>query len=600
MRHSSGRVVSLATAVLGLGGLFHPNQSHAAARPDTRPNIVLIVLDDVGFSDIGAFGSEIRTPNIDALARDGLRYVRFDTNAVCSPTRAALLTGRNPQTVHLPDLPAQEPTDDNTKNRGELARNAQTVARVLQDAGYTTIGLGKWHVAPEYEDGTPSNNGSWPLQRGFDRFYGFFLGWTDQYHPNLIEGNSRLPKPVQPGYHFSADIVDRAITALPAASPGVPRKPSFVYMGFGAAHAPIQVPKPYIDAYAGVYDQGWDALRVQRLARMRQMGVVPENTILPPPNSGDRTWNELTPDEKTVHARFMATYAGFLTHADEQIGRLVAHLKATGQYENTLIVLLSDNGAAGEAGQQASFEKLYSPNTLTPAQMLARLDELGSDRTQPEYARPWAAAGVTPFRRYKVWPYLGGVRTPLIVSWPRQVRGAGSIRQQYVNTIDVAPTLVDAAGTHFPTRVNGVAEIPVAGRSIRATFRSAAARTRDVQYFELRANRAITQGRWRAVTVHKIGSDFDTDRWELFDTVADFSESTDLAAKYPRKLDELKQLWWREARKYANPPLGEMPERFRIRETYDGGGDRAPFDRTRVRIDPDDPSRMVVLPEQKD
>lgn len=569
-------MIALAGAsALTLAAGVAPAQAPAPHRADPRPNIVVIVLDDVGFSDFAAFGGEIRTPAIDQLARDGVRYNRFDSKSVCSPTRAALLTGRNPQTVRMADLPAAkvDPTDL-TRDRGELPRNAQTIAQVLQRAGYRTAGLGKWHLAPEDEDGTPGRNGSWPLQRGFDSFYGFFLGWTDQYRPSLIEGNRTIETPTQPGYHFSVDITDRAIAALPGGA-GQGAQPRFLYLAYGAGHSPIQVPRSYINAYRGVYDQGWDALRTERLARMKAIGIVPQNTVLAPRSPSDRKWGDLSAAEKTVFARFMETYAGFITHTDEQIGRLVAHLKATGQYDNTLIVLLSDNGGASEAGQKGFFEKLYRANTLTPEQMLDRIDEIGSARTQAEYPRPWAMASVTPFRRYKVWPYLGGVRTPLVISWPRAIRHGGAIRRQYVDTVDIAPTLAAAAGTRFPRMLDGVAEIPIAGKSILPTIRSASALSaRTVQYFELRGNRAITQGKWRAVAIHQPGSDFAKDRWQLFDTEADFAEANDVAARYPAKLEELKRLWWREARRYSSPALAEMPERFRNRERFDDSPDR--------------------------
>jgi len=574
----AGRALSRRSACLalaGLGAMALTGAAHAGPKRDSRPNIVVIVLDDVGFSDLGSFGSEIRTPAIDQLARDGVRYNRFDSKAVCTPTRAALLTGRNPQTVRMADLPAAEvDPSDLTRDRGELPRNAQTIAQVLQRSGYRTYGFGKWHLAPEDEDGSPGRNASWPLQRGFGSFYGFFLGWTDQYRPALIEGNRTIPTPTSPGYHFSVDITDRAIAAMqPSGGDAAPR---FIYLAYGAGHSPIQVPKSYIDAYRGVYEKGWEALRGERLARMKRIGIVPANTALAPRSPSDRLWEDLSAAEKAVFARFMATYAGFLTHTDEQIGRLVAHLKATGQYDNTLFVLLSDNGAASEAGQKGFFEKLYRPNTLTPEQMLARLDELGTGKTQAEYPRPWAMASVTPFRRYKVWPYLGGVRTPLIVTWPRVIRDGGAIRRQYVDTVDIAPTLAEVGGARFPRKLNGVAEIPVAGKSILPTLRSATApAARTVQYFELRGNRAITQGKWRGVAIHAPGTDFAGDRWQLFDTEADFSEATDLAELHPAKLEELKRLWWREARKYSTPALAEMPERFRSRERFDDSPDRA-------------------------
>lgn len=573
-RRSIAKVITPA-----LGALLLPMAGPALAKPaggpDNRPNIVVIVLDDVGFSDLGAFGSEIRTPNIDALAASGVRFNRFDTKAVCSPTRAALLTGRNSQTVRMADLPsAKLDPNDWTRDRGELAKNASTIAQVLKTAGYRTVGLGKWHLAPETEDGTPGNNASWPLQRGFDSFYGFFLGWTDQYRPSLIEGNQRIPTPDKEGYHFSVDITDHAIAALtPKADE--PRKPTFLYLAYGTAHSPIQVPKPYIDSYAGVYEKGWDAMRADRLARMKAMGIVPANTNLATRSPGDRLWSDLSQTEKTVFARYMATYAGYITHADEQIGRVIAHLKATGQYDNTLIVLMSDNGPASESGQKGSFERLYAPNRLTPEQMLERVDDLGTVKTQSQYPRPWAMLGATPFPRYKLWPYAGGTRTPLIVSWPSLIKDKGAVRTQHVDVIDIAPTLAEAAGTHFPKSVKGQPELPVAGKSIRASIASAKAPSaREVQYFELRGNRAITVGKWKAVAIHARNTDFAKDRWMLFDTSTDFSESNDLAARYPEKLAELQRIWWQEARKYSTPALAEAPPRFRMIELFDDSGDR--------------------------
>ncbi|BBC74280.1 sulfatase [Altererythrobacter sp. B11] len=558
----------VAAGGFALAGCAHTgNLAQSSGGAALPPDIVLIVLDDVGFSDIGSFGSEIRTPNIDALAAAGLRYNRFDTKAVCSPTRAALLTGRNPQTVRMADLPARQvDPQDLTRDRGELPQNASTIAQVLQRAGYATRGFGKWHLAPENEDGSPGNNASWPLQRGFDEFYGFFLGWTDQYHPKLIEGNARLPEPDRDGYHFSVDITDRAIAALDQASD----KPRFVYLAYGAAHAPIQVPAKYIHAYDGVYAKGWDKLREERLARQKALGIIPQQAQLSPRNPGDRAWDDLTDTERAVFARFMQVYAGFLTHADEQIGRLVDHLKRTGRFDNTLIVVVSDNGAASEAGQNGSFQHLYRPETMTAAEMLERIDELGTDKTQSEYQRPWAMLGSTPYKRYKLWPYLGGVRTSLILSWPREVDDPGAIRHQYIDAVDIAPTLADAAGTSFPDSVNGREEIPVAGHSILSTVRSASAPApRNVQYFELRGNRAITMGDWRALAVHLNGTDFAEDRWQLYDLASDPTESRDLAAAMPEKLEELKALWWREARRHSTPALAEAPEAFRSRESFD-------------------------------
>lgn len=536
-----------------------------------RPNIVLIVLDDVGFSDLGAFGSEIRTPNIDALAANGLRYNRFDTKAICSPTRAALLTARNSQTVGMEDLAASSAAPDPSRSnaaRGELPRNAETVAQALKSAGYSTWALGKWHLAPQYDDAPGRIRASWPLQRGFDHFYGFLSGWTDQYQPKLVADNAAVPVPETPGYHLTSDLVDHAIAAFDADHASDSGKPSFVYLALGTAHAPIQAPRAYIDAYEGVYAKGWDVIRTERFERLKKQGMIPADTVLPPINPGDRPWSSLSDQEKAVFARFMATYAGFITHADDQIGRLVAHLKRTGQYDNTLFVLLSDNGAAPEAAQHGGFQWPYGDTTSIP-DMARQIDKLGGPETQSLYQRPCAMAGVTPFRRYKLWPYAGGIRTPLIIAWQRGIAAKGAIRPQLVDAVDIAPTLPDAASTAFHETVDGERQIPVAGQSIRATFASPSAGGRQVQFFELRGNRAITSGRWKAVAVHRSNTDFESDRWELFDTAADYSESRDLAARYPAKLEKLKALWWSEARKYSDPPLAEPTTQIRGFRLYD-------------------------------
>lgn len=551
---------ALSAGMIMTGAIAAPKSSSPA-----RPNIVLIVLDDTGFSDLGTYGSEIRTPNINALAASGLRYNRFDTKAVCSPTRAALLTGRNNQTVQMADLPTNARRDDNTRDRGEISANAQMLPQALKAAGYRTYGVGKWHIGPEYEDGTPGNNASWPLQRGFDRFYGFYLGWTDQFRPSLIDGNRTVPTPDKPDYHFSVDMTDHAIADIGEPS----AKPFFLYYALGATHSPIQVPQAYIERYRGMYEKGWDAIRAERFARMKAIGIIPANTTMTPRDRSDRAWDTLNDDEKAVYARHMEAYAAYLEHADEQIGRVVQRLKDNGQFDNTIIMLISDNGAASEAGPTGSFETMYRVGKYSAAEQREQIDQIGSGALHSQYPRPWAWTGGTPFRRYKAWPYAGGVRAPLIISWPAAIRDQGAIRTQYVDTVDLAPTLLAAAGARFASTVNGQAQIPIAGKSIRATFSNPGAKTRSVQYFELRGQRAITLGNWRAVAMHKYGSDFAKDKWELFDVSKDYAETTDLATRYPAKLKEMQALWWSEARKYSTPPLAEPLEIFAKRSRYD-------------------------------
>lgn len=545
-----------------------------AEKTKQQPNVVMIVLDDMGFGDIGAFGSEIKTPNIDLLAYSGLRYNRFDTSSMCAPTRAALMTGRNNQTVNMEELPPkgsnapapETPLGAGPANSGEMPMNAQTVAQALHSAGYATYALGKWHIAPEYKDAPERNQKFWPRQRGFDYYYGFLSGHSPQYHPDLVENNKELPKPDKPGYHLSVDLVDHAIDAFKEKSD----KPKFVYLAFGAAHSPLQVPQPYIDAYKGKYSQGWDKLRLERFERQKKLGIIPANTVLPPREKGDAAWDSLDEQHKRVFSRFMETYAGFITHTDEQIGRLVQYLKSTNQYDNTVVMFITDNGAASEGGPNGGFRRAYGDDT-TVADMDAHLDEAGGPNTDMLYQRPWAYAGSTPFRRYKLWPYLGGIRTPLIVSWPKQIQKPGAVRHQYVSVIDLAPTILDAAGTKFANVIDGVKQIPVAGKSFLPTLNSETAKTRDVQYFELRGQRAITQGDWRAVAMHRIGTDYANDQWQLFNTANDYSESTDLAAKYPEKLAELKKLWQQEAQKYSNPPVVDpVPFFYKFNRMEDG------------------------------
>ena len=562
---------SALTPVMAKTPAASPAPANSPANSQGRPNIVLIVLDDTGFSDLGAFGSEIRTPHIDALAQSGLRYNRFDSKAICSSSRAALLTGRNNQTVGMEDLASNAAQPDpaiNPSQRGELPRNAETIAQALQASGYSTWAVGKWHLAPKYDEAPGHDKGSWPLQRGFQHFYGFLSGWTDQYKPDLVQDNAHIATPAAPGYLLAPDLVDHAIAAFDADKASASGKPTFVYLALGTAHAPIQAPKSYIDAYGDTYAKGWDAIRAERFARQKQLGIIPADTVLPPINPGDRPWSSLSDQEKTVFARFMATYAGFITHADDQIGRLVAHLKQRGQYDNTLFVVLSDNGAAPEAGQNGGFWRPYDPSTPV-AEMAQNLDKLGGPETQSLYQRPWAMAGVTPFRRYKLWPYAGGIRTPLIVSWAKGIKAQGAVRGQHVDAVDVGPTLLDVAGTDFHPVLNGVQQLPVAGHSFRASFTSPTAGTRNVQFFELRGNRAITAGDWKAIAMHRYGTSFDEDHWALFNVAKDFSESQDLSQRYPEKLKEMQALWWSEARKYSNPALAEPAPQLRSFRQFD-------------------------------
>ncbi len=570
-RLAEGQQACTATPATGFSGFI--GRTAADSKPGTlespkprpgSPNIVYIVLDDTGFSDLHCYGSEVATPNIDALAAGGLLFNNFHCKAICSPTRAALLTGRNSHAVGMKELAG---TDQGyPHSRGRVTPAAATVAQILGSQGYSTFGVGKWHLVPGADMKASGSRMHWPLQKGFDRWYGFLSGWSDQYHPDLVEDNHALPKPNRPDYHFSVDIVDKSIAMLGDHLAADSKKPFFLHLAFGATHAPIQVPKPYIDKYASTFQKGWDRIREERFQRQLQLGVIPPDTKLPPRNPGDPAWSELSDEERAVFSRFMAAYAGFLEHTDEQIGRVVRYLKEHNLFENTAIFLLSDNGGAPEAGTKGGFARPYGDRT-TVHEMYQRLDELGSEKTQPLYQRPWAMASDTPFKFYKLWPYAGGVQTPFVVSWPAEIKKTG-MRKQFVDVIDITPTVLDITGVAAPAVIDGVCQIPMQGKSIRPTFNEPGSpNPRDSQYFELWGSRGIWHNGWKAVGTHRPGSDFDSDRWELYHVDTDFSESNNVAAKYPEKLEELKKLWWSEAAKNGALPLLEA-----------SGGRRATYD----------------------
>jgi arylsulfatase len=522
--------------------------------PKGSPNVIYIVLDDTGFSDLHCFGSEIATPNIDALAAGGLLYNSFRTKAVCSPSRAALLTGRNSHAVGMKELAGPDLGYPNA--RGRVTPAAATIAQILQSNGYSTYGAGKWHLVPASDMRASSPRTHWPLQKGFDRWYGFLSGWTDQYHPDLVEDNHSLPKPNDPTYHFSVDIVDKAIHMLTEHAADNAQKPFFLHVAFGATHTPLQIFKPYIDKYVSTFEKGWDQIRQDRYKRQLEMGIIPPGTELPPRNPGDPAWKDLTDEERTVYTRFMAAFAGFLEHTDQQIGRLVKTLKDANLFDNTMIYLLSDNGGAPEGGVKGGFFHNYGDPT-TVHQWYSHLDELGTDKTLPLYQRPWAMASDTPFRFYKLWPYCGGVQTPLIVSWPAGIHERG-LRTQFVDIIDITPTVLDIIGVEAPASFNGVCQIPLQGKSIRPTFNNPKnPNPRDTQYFELWGARGIYHAGWEALAIHQPGKSFDKDHWQLFHTDSDFSQCINLASQYPSKLEELKNLWWSEAQKNGALPLLE-------------------------------------------
>jgi len=542
--------------------------------PSGAPNVVVIVLDDLGFGQLGCFGSDLSTPTIDALAAGGLRYNRFHVTALCSPTRAALLTGRNHHAVgmgFLTDVPIGFPGYD-----GRIPRSAATLPRILRDHGYATFAVGKWHLAPRWEQSAAGPFGQWPLGLGFERYYGFLGGDANQWTPELVSDNGFVDPPRTPeeGYHLTEDLVDRSRRLILDQQHARPGAPFLLYFAPGAVHAPHQAPAEWIDRYRGHFDAGWDRWRDELFARQRATGIVPDATNLtarPPWVPG---WESLTADQQRLYARQMECFAGFLSHTDDQIGRLLDTLRELAVLDNTVVVVISDNGTSAEGGPIGSHnEHRFTHDRLDDFDdSLARIDDLGGFRAYNHYAWGWAWAGNTPMRLWKRYTWLGGVRTPMIISWPDRIGAdqAGAIRTQFCHAVDVTPTLLDAIGITAPDRVDGVEQQPMAGASLVATFDDAdAPDPRDTQYFEMLGSRAIYHDGWKATTDH-VGNqlsierdlvegshDFDDDHWALFDLRRDFSESTDVAGEHPDVIVDLKQRWWAEAERNHVLPLDD-------------------------------------------
>ena len=525
----------------------------------------MIVLDDVGFADLGCYGSDVDTPNIDALAGGGLRFNGFHTTTLCSPSRACLLTGRNHHSVGMSMVAEWDTGYPNSRSR--ITPSAATIAELLRDAGYATFAVGKWHLAPPHEITQAGPFHNWPLGKGFDRFYGFLGGYTDQFHPELVQDNTIITPPARPedGYHLSEDLVDHAISFLTDHVGLAADRRFFLYLPFGACHWPLQVPADYVEKYRGRYDAGWDEMRAERFARQREMGIVPDSAGLPPLNDHVHPWDSLGDDERRVAARLQETYAGFLDHTDTQIGRVVVFLESNGLRDDTVIVLLSDNGASQEGGAHGylHFSRMF--NGMPPDQQAAldRIDEIGGPTVQPAYPLGWAQVSNTPLRRYKGNTHGGGIRDPLIVSMPGRA-DSGEIREQFHHVIDIAPTLLELAGVPVPEQFRGVQQMPMHGVSMLGSIASSdAAPVRTAQHFEMGGHRAIYADGWKAVTYHPPYSPFDDDRWELFHLDEDFSELRDLADEEPEQLAALVERWWAAAREYGVLPLDDrMVERL--------------------------------------
>jgi arylsulfatase A-like enzyme len=524
----------------------------------TGPNVVVVLLDDVGFAQLGCYGSSIATPHIDALAGNGIRYTNFHVTALCSPTRACLLTGRNHHQVGVGFLSAFD--TGFPSYRGEITPSAATLAEVLRGGGYGTYAAGKWHLTPPPHMTPAGPFHQWPTGRGFDRYYGFLWGEDDQFAPELFHDQHRVDPPKDPGYHLSRDLVDRSERFLSDHLSARPDDPFFLYLAFGACHAPHQAPRDFIDRYEGVFDAGWDIERERVLERQLASGIVPEGTKLSPRNPGVRAWADLDPQEQRLYARMQEVFAGFMTHTDAQIGRLVDFLSRNGILDDTLVLLMSDNGASGEGGEHGTANEyrwfLQLPDPIEDT--VAAYDTLGGPSAHNHYPAGWAQVGNTPGKYYKRYAYAGGVRAPLVVHWPGHLDTDSSLRNQFHHVIDVMPTVLDICGIEPPAVYQGVAQLAMHGTSMAYSFTNAGApSTHEVQYFETAGHRGIYAKGWKAVAAHRAGADFDTDRWELYRIDSDVSECDDLAAREPQLAAELAALWWAEATKYGVPPLDD-------------------------------------------
>ena len=527
---------------------------------EEAPNVVVILLDDTGFSHFGCYGSSLTTPNIDALATGGLRYSNFHVTPLCSPTRAALLTGRN---HHAVGMRAISNFDSGYPHmRGHISNHATTMAEVLRDEGYATFAIGKWHLCAMENASAAGPYDQWPCQRGFDRFYGFLEGETDQFSPELVYDNHSIEPPKSPeeGYHLSEDLVDHAIEFIHDSVSIRPDRPFFTYLAFGAQHAPHQAPDEYMQKYRGAFDDGWDVAREQWFARQIEMGLLPPDTELAPRNPGVEPWDSLPENQRRLAARLQEAFAAFLEHTDAQIGRLVDDLEQLGQLNNTLILLLSDNGASQEGGPFGVMHEMKYFNMIveTPDEAVERLDDIGGPHSHSNYPWGWAQAGNTPFKWYKQNTHEGGVHVPLIVHWPAQITDGGTVRDQFHHVNDIVPTVYDLLGITAPDVYRGYEQMPISGQSMRYTLDDAAApTTKLVQYYEMFGHRAIVSDGWKAVTRHTQGVPFDEDTWELYHYDIDRSECNDLAEAMPEKLAELIALWWIEAEDQGVLPLDD-------------------------------------------
>ena len=533
-----------------------------ADRDGRRRNILVVLLDDVGYADFGCYGSSIATPTIDRLAAEGVRSTAFHTTAMCSTTRASLLTGRNHHAVGMGCLANFD--SGFPGYRGKISADAPTIPEMLAPSGYRSYMVGKWHATRTTETGPTGPFDGWPLGRGFDRFYGFLDAETDQYSPELVRDNTHVTASGDhsTGYHLTADLADEAIRNITDHHAATPNAPWYLQLAPGACHAPHQAPRGLIDHYSGEFTHGWDVERERRLARQIELGVVPAGTELPARNLGVRAWDEHSADEQQLFCRLAGAYAAMLDHFDQHLARVIDTLGQTGQLDDTIIMVLSDNGASQEGGP-LGFVNAMAPFNMVPEPLdekLARLDDIGGPDTHSNFPHGWAMAANTPLRMYKQNTHGGGIRDPLVIRTPETATDTpGAIHRQFCHASDLAPTILQLVGVDAP----GTAP-EMTGVSFADTLTDPdVATAKDTQYFEMFGHRGIWHDGWKAVAWHRPGSSFDDDRWELFDLTTDFNECHDLADAQPAKLADMVDRWWSEARANRVLPLDDrFGERF--------------------------------------
>nr|WP_313674714.1 arylsulfatase [Mycolicibacterium sp.] len=556
--------------------------------PEGAPNILIVLYDDTGQAAWSPYGGRISMPTLDRLARNGLTYTQWHTTALCSPTRSTFLTGRNHHVNRCASI--TEGSMGFPGAAGRLPAECATIGQVLQDNGYATMWLGKNHNVP-VEDLSPAGSRSeWPLSKGFDRFYGFLGGETNQWYPDLIEDNHAIEPPYTPeeGYHLSKDLADQAIKMLRDLRSSGPSKPWFMWFCPGANHAPHHSPQEYIDKYKGVFDDGYEAYRDWVLARMIERGILPEGTELTPlnpmpedvANEADyvRPWAELNDDEKRLFCRMAEVFAGFSEYTDVQVGRIIDFLERTEQLDNTIVIYCADNGASGEGTPNGSVNenKFFNGFPDSLEENMSYFEELGSPETYNHYPTGWAVAFSTPFQMFKRYAqYAGGTCDPLIIHWPRGIKDKGGIRHQYHHSTDIVPTILDVVGLEMPTVYRGVEQYPLNGVSMRYSFDAAdAPTTKKRQYFSMLGTRGIWQDGWKAAALHAPISGkghFDQDRWELYHVDADRAEARNLADEHPEKLQELIAAWFEEAEANFVLPLDDRPAIEQISDVRPSG-----------------------------